>query len=238
MPESLTFVDLLDDAALLSLEHQLHLGEVVGDHRWDVDMHLQRFEFTGSRTITCTGFHLVGSAAVDTSSWLWGWANPSGFADSLTAAPARLRGLGQQYGIAELSEPEVPFDALPGSPDDPFLVAALLTEAAKAVTGHWTSYIGDAGGGTYVAFLVEHPEFHLPAPEAARVMTVIQEALGRGLTDHRRALHSYAVRRGLGATFTPDRAELSLTRPGFTVLATFDELGRISNISATLVGRD
>lgn len=195
-------------------------------------------EFTGDRTFTCTAFHLVGSADPDTSTWLWGWANPSGFADSLTAAPARLRDLGRQYGIAELSEPEVPFGALPGSPADPFLAAALLTDAAKAVTGHWTSYIGDAGGGTHVAFLVEHPEFQLPAPEPARVMRVIEDALAGGLTDHRRALRSYAARRGLGPTFTPDGAELSLTGPGFTVLAAFDGLGRIANISTTLSNRE
>ncbi|MFI7639267.1 DUF6882 domain-containing protein [Nonomuraea sp. NPDC049400] len=233
MPESLTLANLLDDAAILSLEHQLHLEEVLGEHNWSVDLQEQRFEFTGSRTITCTRFHLLGSAAPGPDSWLWAWANPSGFPEALTALSGTLRDFGQQYGIAELASAEVPFGALPGSPADPAFAAAILTEAAKAVSGHWTAYNGDAGGGTRVAFLVEHPEFQLPAPEPARIMRVLQQALTLPLlTDHRRAVHSYAVRRGLGVSSGPDR--LTLTGPGFEALVEFDPLGRVGNISATL----
>ncbi|TMR96218.1 DUF6882 domain-containing protein [Nonomuraea basaltis] len=235
MPDSLTFTNLLDDAALLSLEHQLHLEEVLADHSWNADLQEQRFEFTGSRTITCTRFHLLGSAAPGPRSWLWAWANPSGFPDSLVAASATLRDFGQRHGIAELGSPEVPFDALPGSPAEPHLAAGLLTEAAKAVTGHWTSYNGDAGGGTRVAFLVEHPEFRLPPPEPTRVMRVIQQAIaGLSLRDHRRALHSYAVKRQLGAEFGPDHATLSLTGPGLEAAVDFDASGRVAGIKATL----
>ncbi|MFB4275346.1 DUF6882 domain-containing protein [Nonomuraea sp. MTCD27] len=233
MQNSLTFPNLLDDAALLSLEHQLHLEEVLGDHSWHVDLQRQHFEFTGDRTITCTGLHLLGSAAPGPGTWLWAWANQSGFPPAVAATSARLRDFGRQYGIQELASPEVPFSALPGSPEEPHLVAALLTEAAKAVTGHWTSYNGDAGGGTRAAFLVEHPGFRLPPPEPARVMRVIQQAImGLTLTDHRRALHSYAVKRGLGAEFGSDQARL--TGPGFEAVADFDVYGRVAGIRASM----
>ncbi|MEV0612923.1 DUF6882 domain-containing protein [Nonomuraea sp. NPDC050404] len=235
MQHSLTFANLLDDAALLSLEHQVHLEEVLADHAWHVDLRQQHFEFTGSRTITCTAFHLLGSAAPGPGTWLWAWANPTGFPEAVVAASARLRDFGRQYGIEELASAEVPFGALPGSPAEPHLAAGLLTEAAKAVTGHWTSYTGDAGGGTRAAFLVEHPDFQLPPPEPARVMRVIQQALaGLPLTDHRRALHSYAAKRGLGAEFDRDRARL--TGPGFEAVADFDALGRVAGIKASLSG--
>lgn len=233
MENSLTFTDLLDDAALFSLEHQIHLEEVLAEHSWHVDLQQERFEFTGSRTLTCTGFHLLGSAAPGPGSWLWAWANPSGFPPAVAAASARLRDFGRQHGIPELASAEVPFSALPGAPTEPHLAAGLLTEAAKAVTGHWTSYNGDAGGGTRAAFLVEHPDFHLPPPEPARVMRVIQQALaGLRLTDHRRVLHSYAGKRGLGAEFDRDQARLS--GPGFEALVDFDEYGRVANIKASL----
>ncbi|MEV4093059.1 DUF6882 domain-containing protein [Streptosporangium saharense] len=235
MPESLTLANLLDDAALLSLEHQLHLAEVLGDHGWNVDLREQRFEFTGSRPITCSRFHLLGSAAPGTGSWLWAWANPSGFPAPVTEASLTLRDFGHRYGIAELTSAEVPFSALPGSPAEPYLAAAVLTEAAKAVTGLWTSYGGDAGGGTRVAFLVEHPAFPLPPPEPARVVRVIQQALtDLHLSDHRRALYGYAVRRGLGATFDANHTRLTLTGPAFTATADFDHLGRVHGVNATL----
>ncbi|SEG24796.1 hypothetical protein SAMN05444920_102335 [Nonomuraea solani] len=236
MSDSLTFANLLDDAALLSLEHQLHLEEVLADHNWNVDLQRRHFEFaTPGRTIVCTRFHLLGSAAPGPGSWLWAWANPSGFPEELTEASARLRDFGQQYGIPELASAEVPFRALPGSPSEPHLAAGLITEAAKAVTGGWTSYNGDAGGGTRAAFLVEHPDFQLPPPEPARVMRVIQQALtGLLLTDHRRALSSYAAKRGLGATFDRDHARL--TGPGFEAMIEFDEYGRVAGIKASLSG--
>jgi hypothetical protein len=233
--ETLTLPNVLDDAALFSFEHQLHLAEVLGDHSWSVDMTEQRFEFTGSRPLSCSRFHLLGSAAPGPRSWLWGWANPAGYPEALSALSASLRDFGQQHGITELASPEVPFDALPGSPTEPAAVVGLLTDAAKAVSGQWTSYNGEVGGGTRAAFLIEHPHFQLPPPDAPRVMRVIQQAIAElQLTDHRRALHSYALRRQLGAEFSPDYAKLTIKGPGFEAVASFDEFNRVAGIRASM----
>ncbi|MGW4796378.1 DUF6882 domain-containing protein [Nonomuraea sp. NPDC004297] len=233
MQTSLTFADLLDDAAMLSLEHQVHLEEFLADHNWHVDLQQPRFDFTGARTITCTAFHLLGTAAPGPGSWLWAWANPSGFSEVVVATSARLREFGLQYDIPQLAEAEVPFSALPGSPTEAHVAAGIMTEAAKAVTGLWTSYNGDAGGGTRAAFLVEHPDFRLPQPEPARVMRIIPQALTIvPLHDHRRALHSYATKRGLGVDFGGDGARL--TGPGFEAVAEFDDRGRLSGLKATM----
>jgi hypothetical protein len=235
MSQTLALTHLMDDAAIFSLEHQLHLADLLGDHSWHVDLQQQRFEFTGDRPITCTRFHLLGSAAPGPQSWLWGWANPSGFPQSLSALSATLRDFGQQQGIAELTSAEVSFGALPGSPTEPAPVVGIFIDVAKAVTGHWTAYNGDAGGGTRVAFLVEHPDFRLPPPEPARVMRVIQQALADLLlTDHRRALHSYAVRRQLGAMFSPDYTRLTISGPGFEAVVDFDQHNRVAQINGSL----
>lgn len=230
-----TFTELLDDAALLSLEHQLHLAEVLGEHSWRVDLAEQVFEFTGDKPRTCTRFHLLGSAAPGPGSWLWGWANPTGYPQPLLGLGEYVRDFGRQHGITALAEPEVGFSDLPGSPSDPALVAAMYVEASKAVSNTWTSYTGDAGGGTRAAFLVEHPDFALPAPEPARVVGVLQQALaGLALTDHRRAFHSYAVRRGLNPTFEGGDTRLSMSGPGVAVTVQFGPHGRVADISASL----
>jgi len=44
-----TLTGLLDDAALLPFEHQLHLADVLGEHSYSVDLRGQRLEFTGAR---------------------------------------------------------------------------------------------------------------------------------------------------------------------------------------------
>ncbi|SDQ98460.1 DUF6882 domain-containing protein [Thermostaphylospora chromogena] len=234
MPESLTLRNILDDAAIFSFEHQLHLQEVLGQHSWNVDLNKPLFQFTGSNPIVCTNFHLLGTAAPGPRSWLWAWANPSGFPEPLTALSKTLRDFGHQYGIAEFTSAEVPFDKLPTPVGEPPVVAGLLAEAAKTVTGRWTSYVGDAGGGTWVAFLVEHPAFQLPPPEPARVMRVIQQAIAEiPLSDHRRALYGYAVRRQLEATFT-DQGKLVITGPGFEAAVDFDQYSRVAAINASL----
>lgn len=233
MSDALTLANLLDDAAIFSLEHQLHLEEVLGDHHYEIDLQQPRFAFTGDRPITCTGLHLLGSAAPGPRSWLWGWANPSGYPEPVTAASAAVRDFGRRFGIAELASAEVPFDALPGSPTEPAMITGILTEAAKSVTGLWTSYNIPVGGGTRAGFLLEHPSFQLPPPEPARVMRVIQQAIAElPLTDHRRALYAYASRRRLGADFGP--AGLTLTGPGFEAAVRFDEHGRVAGIDASL----
>ena len=230
-----TFSELLDDAALLSLEHQLHLADVLGEHSWRVDMARQVFEFTGDEPRTCTRFHLLGSAAPGPGSWLWGWANPTGYPQPVVGLGEYVRDFGRRHRIRELTEPEIAFDELPGSPADPNLVAAMFVEAAKAAANNWTAYTGDAGGGTRAAFLVEHPDFAPPTPEPARVMRVLQESLATlPLTDHRRAFHAYATRRRLNPSFDADGSLLTMNGPGLTATVHFDPRGRVDDISATL----
>jgi len=45
MPTPMTLTDLIDDAALFSLEHQLHLVDVLGEHDWHADLRAPRLEF-------------------------------------------------------------------------------------------------------------------------------------------------------------------------------------------------
>lgn len=232
-----SFSDLLDDAAFLSLEHQLRLEEAVGQHNWNVDLQAQRFTFTGEHELTCTDVHLLGSAAPGPGSWLWAWANPSGYPEAVTALTTAVRDFGREHGIPELAEPEVPFGALPGAPDHPRVVAALMTEAAKAVSGRWTSYTAEVGSGTHASFMIEHPDFALPAPEGPRTMRVIQEGLsGLPLRDVRRALYSYGVRRGLTAEFDPSGGRLDLTGPDFQATVGFDEQGRVTAVDGKMAG--
>lgn len=231
---------MLDDAAFMSLEHQVHVDEDVlsqlGEHRWDVDLATARFWFTGDRgTLECTGVHLLGSAAPGPRSWLWSWANSAQYPTAVTALAVALREYGQQNGIAQLASAEVPFDQWPGSPAEAVLVAAAAAEAAKAFSGRWVHYTPAANsGGTRVALLLEHPSFALPPLDPARLMRVLTQGLQTlQITDHRRALNTYAHRRGLQAVFEPDGSSLLLVAPGFSATVTFDGQGRAANLSAS-----
>ncbi len=225
-----TFIELQDDAALLSFEHQLHLSETVGESAWETDLAAPRFSFTGQHPLTCTKVHLLGSAAPGPKSWLWSWANPFGYRQDILELAEHVRDFGQQHNIPELSTAEVPFDALPGSPTDPAQVASLMMEAAKAISGRWTGYSGPVGGGTRAGFVIEHPEFVLPAPAGPRVARVLQQGLAElRLHDHRRAFHAYASRRGLRAEH--NAAQMQVTGPGFTVSVQFNEQNLVTGMT-------
>jgi hypothetical protein len=236
MTAPISLAGLRDDAAFLSVEHQLHLTDVLGQHDWRANLDVPSFSVTGDHPLTCTAVHLLGSAAPGPRSWLWSWANPSGYTPAATWLAERLRSFGEQHGIAELTTPELPFAALPGAPDDPGGAAWVLVEAAKAASGRWTSYTPDVGGGTRFAFLIEHPDFALPPPEGPRVTRVLQQGLLQGITDHRRAVQSYAAGRDLDIAWTEESAALS--GPGLSLTIDFDALGRVGKITGTLAQSD
>jgi hypothetical protein len=232
MTAPISLTGLRDDAAFLSLEYQLHLADVLGKHEWHVDLDVPSFSVSGDHPLTCTAMHLLGTAAPGPRSWLWSWANPSGFAPAATRLAEWLRGFGEQHGIAGLTA-EVPFADLPGAPHDPASAAWALVDAAKAASGRWMSYTGDAGGGTRVAILIEHPDFALPPPEGPRVARVLQQGLlSLAITDHQRAVQSYAVGRGLSVAWT--ETSVALGGPGLSINIDFDASRRISTIACRL----
>jgi hypothetical protein len=236
-PPSPSWSQLLDDAALLSFEHQLHLADVLGNHSWYANFDEQRFEFTGDHPLVCTRFHMLGSAAPGPQSWLWSWANPTNYPPELTALAESLRDFGQQHGIGELANGEIPFTAL-GSSIEPAQVAWMMTEAAKAVSGSMTAYTADAGGGTRIAVLIEHPDLLPPPPEPSRVMRVLQQGTTElPLSDPRRAMHSYAIRRQLSAQFSDDGTQMWITGSGIEIAIRFNERGLIVAMSGSLGAR-
>jgi hypothetical protein len=233
----LTLTDILDDAAMLSFEHQLHLADVLGEHSYSVDLGGQRFAFTGDHPLTCERFQLLGTAAPGSGSWLWAWANPGGFPEPLLEAAGYVREFGRQHDVPALHQGEVPFGQLPGAPVEAHRAAGMVTEAAKAICSWWSAYSFDAGGGTWVAFLVWHPDFQLPPPEPARVTRVLTQALAElSITDHWRALYSYAQRRPLAVQAAGDRSWMVLEAPGLHLTVQFDALGRVANMRGSMGG--
>lgn len=213
--------DLVDDAAFLSHEHQLHLSDLHGDDAWAADMTTGVFTFTATDggTATCR-LQFLGTAAPGPGTWMWAWQNVNGFPDGvLTAAESARR-----TGLREAAEPELPLA------DD---LAHRLALAAKAVTGSFTHYSAPVGGGTRAWFLLDDADLALPAPSVPRVVRTLSEGLlSVTVVDHRRAVASYASARGLPAAEDGTGAVV-LDVPDGTVTVRFDERGRIAGISAS-----
>lgn len=231
--EPVPLTRLLDDAGLLSLEHRLHLEEVLGAHVWQADLDGRRLEFVGEEhSFVCTKVHLLGTAGAE--SWLWGWANPWGYPPALIKAAQTVREFGFRYGVTELCAAELPV-TLAGAAPEPHQVAGLMADAAKVVCGRWSSYCG-VTDGTCVAFLVEHPAFLLPPPTASGLARVLAYGVGAlPLTDHRRAIHSYLTRRGLFSEFLDDYRWLEFSGHGLAGDIDFDASGHVAHFDIHVV---
>lgn len=228
MTSPLTLDAVVDDAAFLSYEYQLHLadvGERLGDHKWHVDLTTRTFELVGERGTLRTTVHLLGSTAENPGSWLWGWANPSGFSAEVTALGKQTADFGRQHDLPELAGAEHPL-----TPD----IAARLVDAVKVVTGHWTAYSGPIGPGSRAYFLIDAPELALPAATLPRCLRTFGESMGTGMVhDHRRAVASYARLRGLPVATQPDGSQTRLQLSDGDLAIEFDDQGRISTMSGT-----
>ncbi|MTD15713.1 hypothetical protein GIS00_17405 [Nakamurella sp. YIM 132087] len=189
-----TVDDLLDDAALLSLEHQLHLKDLGGPPE-------------------DAAVHLLGDADPERGTFRWVWADPEGHPPAATGLAEWLRGFGEQHGVPVFTRAEIPFAELPGSPADAHRVAATMCELAKPVSGRWTAVL--TGDGTVrTAALLDHRSLELGEPVPARALRVLAEGLNElPITLHRRALATYGRLRGLQVHDNPD-GSMSLDMPG------------------------
>jgi hypothetical protein len=182
--------------------------------------------------------HFLGTAAPGPGSWLWAWEGPSdGYEPEILRMARQLRDYGRRHDIALLAQSEVPFAEVPGAPGSPNLVAFTFIDAAKVIADNWTGYTCELGGGTRAAFIVEHPEFRLPPADPERVMRVLRTFVTKppaGITDHRRALRSYAVRRGLGVTFDGSGARVRVTVADLEVVIGFGAGGTPSEMTSSL----
>ena len=102
-----SITELFDAYVLGSAEQQEHAQEVVGGRPFSADLTRGVVGFEPGLEVRA---ELLGTEAADPGSWMWSWANPSGFADQVTGAARHARSYGEQHGVAELTTAEIPLD--------------------------------------------------------------------------------------------------------------------------------
>ena len=230
---------LADRAALFTALRQDALSTAaagLGEHRWDVDMSAGTLTFSAeadpSRRLV-TRAHLVATIAPGPRSLLWAWAHPQGDPQGIAT---QLRAYGQEHGVAELANAEVPFPA-DAAGDDAWIAAAAHTIGGVAVeiTGRAPYYSAPIGGGTRAVFVLDAPLPPLSVQDA--VIALPRLLAGLALSDARTAVWDLARLAGWTLTWTDDAFSGATVVDG-TGSATFhfDEHARITNISGAVGG--
>ena len=213
-----------------------HLEQQLGEFRYDVDLAESRLWFTStsdpSRTVEARA-HLIASIAPGPRSILWGWAHPQAQDKSV---PERLRALGEQHGIADLTSPEVPFTTDTQGDElgnDIAQLAHTIAAAAVEATGMTPYYSVPSGGGSRIVFLLEGIPLR-PVDlgvDGAGITSALMDAV---TADQRAALLGLARHGRFAASNDTDSVSISDAR-GSRIHATLDQRGRLTNLSVKLV---
>lgn len=202
-----------------ALARQLALADHLGERNWAVDITAGTASFGDDLTYR---IQLLGTESHDDGTWLWAWANSeSGLPDTVLRAAGWLRERGRATGPAELAEPGFPLDRADGH---------RLALLASGLTGN-CYYRGPYPGGALFFQLEGVPAAVLSPISPERATTVLTQAIQAYALDHRTLVESFFAQQGWRVDVTS--AAVTGHHPGGTALrVTFDDLGRIGEISA------
>lgn len=231
---------LADRAALFTALRQDALvtaTDALGEHRWDADLNAGTLTFTANDDATkqfVTKPHLIATLAPGPRSLLWAWAHPQGDAQGVAA---QLRDYGQQYGIAELTQAELPFPDDAGEDAEGWIAQAthVIGSVAVEITGHSPYYSAPVGGGTRAVFLLDAPLAPLTVSDAVIAAPRMLSTLN--LPDARSSVWDAARLAGWNLEWT-DEAFTGAVVSDATASATFrfDEQARITGIEGSMGG--
>jgi hypothetical protein len=231
---------LADRAALFTALRQDALvtaTDALGEHRWDADLNAGTLTFTANDDATkqfATKPHLIATLAPGPRSLLWAWAHPQGDAQGVAA---QLRDYGQQYGIAELTQSELPFPEDAGDDPEAWIAQAthVIGSVAVEITGRSPYYSAPVGGGTRAVFLLDAPLAPLTVSDAVIAAPRMLSTLN--LPDARSSVWDTARLAGWNLEWT-DEAFTGAVVSDATGSATFrfDEQARITGIEGSMGG--
>lgn len=218
----LNLLRLFETHGALALEKQLVLNDLLGDHNWWLDLQAGTIRF--DQRLTCR-VQVLGTEAHSDQTWLWAWANSqSPIPEPQLAASRRLRALGQQEEIDQLSQSMIRLEGLEGHH-----LAMIGSGHCGADAYYRCAY---EGGAAYV--LLEAPELRAGLDHAPERMVQAYTLLLSMLpVSHQRTLVLYCEQCGYECAARAERVE-ARAPDGRLILAEFDTAARLSRIETTL----
>lgn len=211
--------------AAAAIQQQDLFNEVVGPDPLQADLDARTL--TGERG-QLGGVSLLGSFSELDQTWLWGWANPGFGADAPAVAPTvAIREFGGQHGISEFTTDSPDLSGFP-QPAQAAITLAITAGAVLGGRGVWSTAINEGRGHVYLH--VADEQLPLAGFDAIATPRLLMTAVSVFPSDHRQVVRGYFQNFGLPYDEGPDA--IRATAPnGSVVLASFDDLGRIGNVS-------
>jgi uncharacterized protein DUF6882 len=211
--------------AAAAIQQQDVFNEAVGTDSLHVD--LETRTLTGDRGVL-GGVSLLGSFSHLDNTWLWGWANPGFGPDAPAVAPTvPIRDFGAEHGIGELTTDSPDLSGFP-QPAQAAITLAITAGTVIGGRGVWSTAINEGRGHVYLHIADEQ----LPKAGFDPIATprLLLTAVSVFPADHRRVVRGYFQHFGMQAAESAD-AIRGTAANGSSVVATFDDLGRLGNVS-------
>lgn len=212
------FDQLFAQHAATAFARQLALADLIGDRDWQLDITAGKATFGDDLQFP---IQLLGTESELDGTWLWAWANEaSGLPPQVLQLAAAMRAFGSEHEVAELTEPTFPLDRMDGT---------RLALLASGLTGRGY-YRGPYDGGAVFFHLENVPETPV-RPE--RALTVLAQIIQAFPVDHHTLVVAFLTQQGWRVGDEP--ALVTGRHPdGSDLRITFDELGRIADMSGTV----
>lgn len=237
-------------AAMYAMFRQELLDEMLvarlGEYRWDADHQARRLVFSSERGEVTASSHLLASIAAKPASLLWGYAEP--FAPYVGSDPlaARIRELGRQHGLDELTREEVVYEYNP-SEDQTEVIAAMAHDVGMLGIEFFgpqkVYYTFPTGGGARQVLLLENlsepvPEITIDGlfPRLARYLSGVDD-IAWSLEGFVRLLPGWRFEQIMASPQTQRLRVIDPEGASFAVSMTRDSKGRVSEISLQGVDR-
>jgi len=198
---------------------QMALADLLGERGWRLDLAEGIAHFGDDLHFPV---QLLGSAAEDSASWLWAWANTaSNLPQNLLVAANALRERGERDGPAELATASLPLD-------DEGHTIALLAAALSARC----YYRGPYRGGALFFLLDDVPAAVFAPCDDPRVLRLLGQLVAQFPLDHRAMTEGFLDDQGYALQREP--GQTVATRGGSRITLGFDALDRLTQLQGSL----
>lgn len=210
-----TFDELFSIHVASSFARQLALGDFLGEHNWNVDIQQAVVDFGNERIYP---IQLIGTESKIEETWLWAWANEqSNLPDKILETSQRIREIGQQHQISELTEASFPLTVASGH---------MLAMLSAGLAGNCCYYRGPYDGGALFFLVNDLPASVFAPVPTSRATTVISEVISQFDTDQHLMAESFLKSQGF--TTTESNRVMTGTRPNGEIFnIEFDDRGLI-----------
>lgn len=181
---------------------------------WNVDFHTKKIKI-GKSTYP---IQYIGSEAIESNDWLWGWENINGFDESLLELVGEAREFGEKVGFAALTNPNLPLtEKITG-----YILSMISCGISEKNYGYYPCK--HPGGIAFVA-LYDLPEKFFAPVDTKLFIKTIMSAISQYELDHKILVEGFLAWNGTDYHWENNNIYAKFSDDDGQLLIRFEDIG-------------